>query len=103
LQRVLREAIQIVDFTVLEGKRGKERQNKLYEEGRSQLQYPDSKHNNDPPLAVDLAPYPIDWDNIERFQHLAGVILEVADKLNIELEWGGNWDSFKDYPHFELK
>ena len=26
--------------------------------------------------------------------------MEIMKKYNVE--WGGNWKSFKDYPHFEL-
>ncbi len=55
-----------------------------------------------PSLAVDLAPYPIDWNDLKRFHELAGRILEVAALLDIPLTWGGHWHSFKDYPHYEL-
>jgi hypothetical protein len=34
----------------------------------------------------------------EAFHKKAAII---AEKYNIE--WGGNWKSFKDYPHFEYK
>ena len=72
LQRLCRRVIETYDFTVLEGHRGKKRQNKLVEEGRSKVEWPNSMHNRKPSLAVDIAPYPIDWDAYNRFYELAG-------------------------------
>jgi len=101
-----------MDFTILEGYRGEEKQNEAFDTGRSQLRYPESKHNTFPCLAVDIAPYPIDWQDTERFVLLAGVIKAVAHSLEVSdlIRWGGDWDrdgqmtdeTFRDYPHFEL-
>lgn len=115
LQRVLEEAIQFYDFTIIEGHRGKEAQNAAYAKGTSKVRFPHGKHNSLPSRAVDLAPYPIDWSNnqkaLERFVYLAGVVMCCARRLQIPLRWGGDWDrdddtrdegSFRDYPHFEL-
>ena len=109
IQMVLKRAITRVDFTVLCGHRGKEEQNDAYERGASKLQWPQSKHNRTPSLAVDIAPFPIDWDNLERFRALAAIIMDEAAKLNIKLRWGGDFnmngkpdDKFVDMPHFEL-
>ena len=60
LQKVFNEVIKHVDCSVLEGHRGEERQNKLQEEGKSKVRYPDGRHNASPSNAVDVAPYPID-------------------------------------------
>jgi hypothetical protein len=38
-----------------------------------------------------------------RFHYMAGVILTVAKMLNKQIEWGGDWTTFKDLPHFEIK
>jgi len=104
-----------MDFSVLEGHRDKETQNRYYEKGTSKIKWPDGKHNKLPSRAMDLAPYPIDWSNrpkaIARFYLLAGVILAVADELGIGLRWGGDWDGdwdlfdqeFDDLGHFELR
>ena len=110
LQDVLNEAIELVDFSVLEGHRDEEKQNRMYDEGRSQLRWPGSKHNKQPSLAVDIAPYPIDWDDIRRFDRLSGVVMGIAHTKGITLRWGGDWDRdwevqdnrFNDLPHFEL-
>jgi len=117
LQKIANEAIKLIDFTVYEGRRGEKEQNKYYHAGKSQLKYPDSKHNKQPSMAFDCAPYPIDWSEKRRFYFLAGVIKGVALRLLAEgkithtLRWGGDWDmdgdfndqTFDDLPHFELK
>jgi len=51
---------------------------------------------------MDLAPFPIDWNNLDRFAELAKVIKRIAKENNTPLEWGGDWKNFKDYPHFQL-
>lgn len=102
LQKICFEAIKEIDFAVLCGHRGKEEQNKAFREGKSQLVYPQSKHNTLPSVAVDLAPYPIDWNNIERFRVLKNIIFRKADELGVSLIWGGDW-SFGDFPHYEIR
>lgn len=110
IQEVLNEAIQIIDFTVLCGHRGQKEQNDHFHAGRSKVQYPDSKHNSMPSIAVDIAPYPIDWNNIERFAQLGGIIKGIAHSKGIKIRCGFDWDgdgditdqSFMDWPHIEL-
>lgn len=53
--------------------------------------------------AVDIAPYPIDWKNIEKFIDLSKHIKKIAASLGIKIQYGGDWKTFKDYPHYELK
>ena len=110
LQKIFNKVIQHVDCSVLEGHRGEERQNKLQEEGKSKVRYPDGRHNASPSNAVDVAPYPIDWDDRERFHLFAGFVLGVANGMGITLRWGGDWNmnfevddnKFDDFPHFEI-
>ncbi len=110
LQEILNEAIKIVDFSVLESFRDQETQNAMFRDGKSKLRWPDSKHNRRPSLAADIAPYPIDWNDIRRFDRLSGVIFGIAHSLKIQVRWGGDWDRdwdlfdnrFNDLPHFEL-
>ena len=102
LQTVLREAILVTDFSIICGHRGEDEQEAAYASGHSHLHWPMSRHNATPSLAVDLVPWPIDWQNIKRFYFLAGVLFACAHKLGIKLAWGGNWKSLKDFPHFEL-
>lgn len=96
---------------VLEGHRGKEKQNQYFKEGKSKLQWPNGEHNGVPSRAVDVAFLPIDWNDYKKWYHFAGFVLGVAKTLGIEIRWGGDWDSdmdfrdqkFMDLVHFELK
>lgn len=101
LKLIMNDLIKVMDVTILEGYRNEEKQNKAFSEGFSKLQYPNSKHNQNPSLAVDVAPYPIDWNNIKRFERMCGIIEGIALKRNIKIRLGRDF-SFKDYPHIEL-
>lgn len=110
LQMVFNEVIKHVDCSVLEGHREKERQNQLYDEGKTKVLYPNGRHNAYPSNAVDVVPYPVDWDDRERMTLFAGFVLGTAKQMGITLRWGGDWDQdfevkdnrFDDFPHFEL-
>ena len=110
LQKVFNEVIKHVDCSILEGHRSGERQNKLYDEGKTKVKFPKGRHNNNPSLAVDVARYPIDWDDRERHTLFAGFVIGIARGMGINLRWGGdwnrNWDTadnrFDDFPHFEI-
>ena len=111
LQKVFNEVIKFVDCSVLEGHRGKERQNQLFDEGKTKVLFPDGRHNSDPSRAVDVTPYPVNWKDRERQTLFAGFVIGVANQLGIKLRWGGDWDMdfqvmdnrFDDFPHFELQ
>jgi peptidoglycan L-alanyl-D-glutamate endopeptidase CwlK len=92
---------QVIDFSIIEGHRSKENQDKAVIAGSSLASWPDSKHNSRPSLAVDIAPYPIDWSDKARFTLLAGLMFGVAASHGILIKWGGHW-SLQDMPHFEL-
>jgi peptidoglycan L-alanyl-D-glutamate endopeptidase CwlK len=104
------EVIKYVDCSVLEGHRGEERQNKLFDEGKTKVKYPNGRHNAKPSRAVDVVPYPVDWKDRERFHLFAGFVLGIARSMDIKLRWGGDWNmnfevddnKFDDFPHFEL-
>ncbi len=91
------------DVVVLCGYRGEEEQNRLYKEKKSQLKYPYGKHNKKPSEAIDIAPYPTDWNNIDEFNKMCDYVKRAADILGIEIIQGRDWKTLKDYPHFELK
>lgn len=109
LQELFNVVIQFFDCTIIEGHRSQARQDVLYAEGKTQVRR--SKHNAEPSLAVDVAPYPIDWNDKERFYMFGGYVLGVADMLGIGIRWGGDWDDdndirdqrFIDLVHFELR
>lgn len=90
----------IRDLTVLCGYRGKDEQEKAYREKASKLQWPKSKHNVTPSLAVDIAPYPIDWSTrtgVPRFAALRKYARGVARGMGINIRII-SWD----WPHYEL-
>lgn len=103
LKEIADEAIKHFDFTILCGYRDKKAQMEAYNKGTSKLKFPYSKHNVLPSLAMDLAPFPIDWHDVERFEMLAKLILWIAEDKKITIVWGGNWKTFRDLPHFELR
>lgn len=106
----MQEAIKFMDFSVTAGRRDEEHQNAAYAAGASQVPWPLSTHNTDPSEGIDVAPYPIAWDDRERFTLLAGVILMCGFMMGIKLRWGGDWNQdtevkdnkFDDLGHFEL-
>ena len=107
LVSVLNELIKIMDVTIIEGVRSSERQEELLKQGLSKVKY--SKHMEG--KAVDLAPYPIDWDDLERFYYMGGMRRGIGKELGINVRWGGDWDSdgnirdqsFNDLVHVEIK
>jgi peptidoglycan L-alanyl-D-glutamate endopeptidase CwlK len=111
LQDLFKEVIKYFDCTVIQGHRGEAEQNQAYDAGRSKLRYPDGKHNADPSKAVDVAPYPIDWSDRDRFHYFGGFVLGIASQIGLKIRWGGDWDRdtevkdnrFDDLPHFEIR
>ena len=102
LVRVVERAIQIsdMDFTVLEGVRSIARQQQLVAAGASKTMK--SRHITG--HAVDLAPYvsgQVRWD-WPLYDKLSATVKKAAAELEIPIEWGGDWTSFKDGPHFQL-
>ncbi len=98
------------DCTIIEGHRTKERQDEAFRTGKSKLQWPNSKHNKIPSMAVDVMPYPIDWSDRKRLEAFAAIVFATAAKLGIAVRWGGDWnmngksndERFFDGPHWEI-
>ena len=107
--KVFQTVVKHFDCTVLEGNRSYERQEQLLNEGKTKTLH--SKHLENPSKAIDIAPYPVDWEDRERFTLFAGFVLGAASQLGIKLRWGGDWDqdtevkdnSFDDLVHFEIR
>jgi len=110
LQLLFNIVVRKFDCSVICGSRTETEQNRTFLEGKSTLKYPESFHNLKPSLAVDVCPYPINWQNHKRFYFFAGYVKHVAESLGIKIRWGGDWDgdtiiddqNFNDLPHFEL-
>ena len=106
------ELVSIMDCKIVSGVRSKITQREYVALGVSKTM--NSKHLiQDDGLghALDLAPYPVDWNDHRRFYILAGIGLGLAHKMDIPIRWGGRWNvdddqfkipSFNDMGHFEI-
>ena len=99
---VMGRAIQLtpVDFTITEGMREIERQELLVASGASTTM--NSRHLTG--HAVDIAPWvagDVNWA-WPLFYQLETVVKQAAAELGIAVEWGGDWQTLKDGPHWEL-
>jgi peptidoglycan L-alanyl-D-glutamate endopeptidase CwlK len=103
LRRVVDRALQDspLDFVVIEGLRTKERQKQLVAQGASKTM--NSRHLTG--HAVDLVPIgpngkaAFDWP---LYHQLGPAVKAAAEAEGVALDWGGDWSSFRDGPHFEL-
>ena len=105
LQKVINRALEIspVDFMVVEGLRSITRQKQMVAQGSSKTM--NSRHLTG--HAVDI--YPIDengkvvgdWRGTY-FKDMAKAVKQAAKELNIPIEWGGDWKTIVDGPHFQL-
>ena len=138
LIKVVKRAIEISkqDFIVLEGVRTKERCMVNYGKGRTAAQCSakgipttyacpseakvtwlnnpfNSKHclqNDGLGYAVDLVPYPVDWNTLSKFDRIGEAMKQAAKELGVNIRWGADWDSNgklrekgeSDSPHFEI-
>lgn len=102
LVAVVRLAIRLTaqDFRVIEGRRTLERQQHLVEKGASKTLR--SRHLTG--HAVDLAPIvngQVSWD-WKHFYPIADAMKQAAKIKGVPIEWGGDWTTFKDGPHWQL-
>ena len=89
-----------LDFTVLEGLRTLDRQRQLMGLGATKTM--NSRHLTG--HAVDLAPMvggTVRWD-WPLYHQLAAIVKSAAKAENVPVQWGGDWRTFKDGPHWEL-
>lgn len=91
----------LFDLTLTEGYRGEKEQTEAYEAGLSELEFPASRHNTKPARAVHIEPYPIDYQDIDRYRVLAGMMYAAGGLLGVNLRWLGP-TSLRDYAHWEL-
>jgi len=116
LYQLFFETVKDFDCTILCGYRGPAEQERAFAEGLSYHRWPHSRHNrgtSERPcsLAVDAAPYPINWDDLQRFCLFAGWVLRTAKEFGIPIIWGADWnqnmcvgdESFLDYCHYEIR
>ncbi|EAS0402916.1 M15 family metallopeptidase [Salmonella enterica] len=102
LVKVVRLALELspVDFGITEGLRTVERQKQLVADGKSQTM--NSRHISG--HAVDVFAYPTpagSWD-WQYYQQISQAFKLAGKNLGIPVEWGGDWKTLKDGPHFQL-
>jgi len=120
LVRVVKRAITLStqDFSVLEGVRSLKRQEELYAQGRTKpgpvvTWTMNSKHRKQKDgfgHAVDLVPYPLDWNDLAKFDAISRAMFAAAKDEGVKIRWGADWDQDgkprerkeTDSPHFEL-
>lgn len=119
---VVKRAIELTkqDFKVLEGVRTPERQKELYAQGRTKpgpkvTWTLTSNHFVNPKTgyghAVDLVPYPVDWETSSKFDAISKAVFAAAKELDVNIRWGKDWNQNgrpgekgeTDSPHFEIK
>lgn len=102
LVKIVRRALLLspVDFGITEGLRTVERQRQLVAAGKSQTM--NSRHITG--HAVDVFAYPTSAGSWEwkYYEQIATAFKQAAKELNIPVEWGGDWKTLKDGPHFQL-
>jgi hypothetical protein len=106
------ELLDYMDVSLIWGHRTEAEQNALYPR-YSQVQWPDSMHNHNPSLAVDIQPHPYpDNENDLRaaLGYMAGLCWMIAQKHGFNVRWGGDWNrngsvtdnGFDDLFHLEI-
>ena len=96
-----------IDFCVTCGVRSLADQQKAFKEKRSKCDGIINKSNHQVKSdglghAVDIAPLPINYNDIKKFDALAVHIKKIAKDLKINIRWGGDFKSLVDKPHYEL-
>ncbi len=108
LIKLLLRVDEIYPIHVICGHRSEADQNKAYDENKSKLKFPESKHNKKPSLAVDAVPDPdrspktISWTDLDAFEVMCLSIEAIAEDQGIKIRLGRDF-SFKDWPHIELR
>ncbi|POP42344.1 peptidase M15 [Superficieibacter electus] len=103
LVKVVRRALELspIDFGITEGLRTWERQQELVAAGKSQTM--NSRHLTG--HAVDVFAYPTSAGSWEwkYYEQISTAFKQAAAELQIPVEWGGDWQTLKDGPHFQLQ
>lgn len=85
------------DVSIIEVYRSPERQAELFAQGPEVTKVRVSKHNSMPSEAVDAAPYPIDWNDIDQFIRFTYFVKGMAAAMGMEYKNGADWDGDNDY------
>lgn len=103
LQLVAARALELttVDFLVTDGLRTLAEQRKLVAKGASKTMK--SKHLLG--RAIDVVAWVGGTFSYKEslMKAISVAFKQAAEELNVPIEWGGDWKSFVDTPHFQLK
>lgn len=120
LVRIVERAIELSkqDFMVLEGVRTPQRQKELYAQGRTKpgkvvtwtLTSNHFVKADGFGHAVDLCPFPVDWNTASKFDAIGAAMVAASKELGVKIRWGKDWNQNgrpgekgeTDSPHFEL-
>lgn len=89
-----------IDFIVTEGRRTLARQKQLVAQGASQTMRSRHLTGHAVDLAVKVAGK-VRWD-WPLYKRLSDAMKDAAKKSGVLIEWGGDWKTLKDGPHFQL-
>lgn len=103
LQKLFLSVGEEIDCSIVCSTRGEKEQEEAFNNNYSKAHFGQSPHNFIPALAVDCVPYPSKYSDIQKLKDLGAAIQIKAIELGIQIEWGGNWVGFRDYPHYQLK
>lgn len=87
------------------GLRTAEEQQKLFNDKASQLDGTIKKSYHQSGMALDVFAYvdgKASWDELH-LTTIAAAMLEAANRLSVNMRWGGHWTNFRDMPHFEVR
>jgi len=94
------------DLHISEGWRSQEDQAKDFDEGRSELKWPMSKHNftmNGYPYSLALDLFQMDEHMRTKYDHnFYEQLYNEALEAGFSIRWGGSFKSLQDSDHFEL-
>ena len=107
LQLLFNEVVKHFDCSIIEGKRSLKRQRELLKDGATKTL--NSEHLSG--RAVDVYPYPVDFEDRDRWHYFGGYVLGTAKQFGIDLIWGGDWNNdtktkdntYDDLCHYELR
>lgn len=104
---VARIAYVRIPFIVTQGVRTIAEQRALFASGATKINPDDPRH----PIGRHITGHAIDiaalvngkvrWD-WPLYARIANVMKQAAKEKGIPIEWGGDWRTFKDGPHFQL-
>ncbi len=100
-------AISSIDFGIPRhgGLRTSEEQQQLFNDKASQLDGTIKKSYHQSGMALDVfadVDGKASWDECH-LTIIADAMLEAANRLSVNMRWGGHWTNFRDMPHFEVR